>query len=96
VASQYSSYGLNSDENFTASTDISAFVACGGKLLIAHGLQDVLVSTGASEMYWEKLQGQSGRRSTGLPGSTRSLGPVMPSLPRLPLAGTRSPRLKTG
>jgi feruloyl esterase len=42
------------------STDISAFVARGGKLLIAHGLQDVLVSTRASEMYWELLTDQFG------------------------------------
>jgi feruloyl esterase len=42
------------------STDISAFVAKGGKLLLAHGLQDVLVSTRASEMYWELLQDQFG------------------------------------
>jgi feruloyl esterase len=42
------------------STDISAFVARGGKLLLAHGLQDVLVSTRASEMYWELLQAQFG------------------------------------
>jgi len=42
------------------STDISAFVAKGGKLLLAHGLQDVLVSTRASEMYWELLQAQFG------------------------------------
>jgi pimeloyl-ACP methyl ester carboxylesterase len=42
------------------STDISAFVARGGKLLIAHGLQDVLVSTRASEMYWDLLQAQFG------------------------------------
>ena len=41
-------------------TDISKFVARGGKLLIAHGLQDVLVSTRASEMYWELLQDQFG------------------------------------
>jgi feruloyl esterase len=42
------------------STDISAFVARGGKLLLAHGLQDVLVSTRATEWYWEKLQDQFG------------------------------------
>jgi pimeloyl-ACP methyl ester carboxylesterase len=42
------------------STDISAFVARGGKLLLAHGLQDVLVSTRASEMYWELLEAQFG------------------------------------
>ncbi len=78
-------------------TDISAFVARGGKLLLAHGLQDVLVSTRASEMYWELLQAQFGptrvrkfARFYEVPGS------VMPSVPRLPLAGTRSPRLKTG
>jgi len=44
------------------STDISAFVARGGKLLIAHGLQDVLVSFRASEMYWELLEAQFGPR----------------------------------
>ncbi len=42
------------------STDISAFVHKGGKLLLAHGLQDVLVSTRASEMYWELLQDRFG------------------------------------
>jgi hypothetical protein len=42
------------------STDISAFVAKGGKLLLAHGLQDVLVSTRATEMYYQKLQAQFG------------------------------------
>ncbi len=41
-------------------TDISAFVARGGKLLIAHGKADALVSTRATEMYWEKLQTQFG------------------------------------
>lgn len=42
------------------STDISAFVARGGKLLLAHGLQDVLVSTRATEWYWDKLLVQFG------------------------------------
>jgi feruloyl esterase len=42
------------------STDISAFVAKGGKLLLAHGLQDVLVSTRATEMYYQRLQYQFG------------------------------------
>jgi len=42
------------------STDISAFVAKGGKLLLAHGLQDVLVSTRATEMYYQRLQSQFG------------------------------------
>ncbi len=41
-------------------TDIWKFVARGGKLLLAHGLQDVLVSTRASEMYWEILQERFG------------------------------------
>jgi feruloyl esterase len=63
------------------STDISAFVARGGKLLIAHGLQDVLVSTRASEMYWELLQAQFGRKHVHrfarfyeVPGSGHALG----------------------
>ncbi len=42
------------------SPDISKFVARGGKLLIAHGLQDVLVSTRASQMYWELLEAKFG------------------------------------
>jgi feruloyl esterase len=41
-------------------TDISAFVARGGKLLLAHGKQDVLVSTRATEWYYQKLQSQFG------------------------------------
>jgi feruloyl esterase len=62
-------------------TDISAFVARGGKLLIAHGLQDVLVSTRASEMYWELLQAQFGpghvkkfARFYEVPGAGHALG----------------------
>ena len=42
------------------STDISAFVARGGKLLLAHGTQDVLVSTRATQWYYQKLQSQFG------------------------------------
>ncbi len=42
------------------STDISAFVARGGKLLLAHGLQDVLVSTRTTAWYYQKLQAQFG------------------------------------
>jgi feruloyl esterase len=43
-----------------ASTDISAFNARGGKLLLAHGLADVLVSTRATEQYYRQLQAQMG------------------------------------
>lgn len=39
-------------------TDISAFAARGGKLLLAHGLSDVLVSTRATEIYYHRLQAQ--------------------------------------
>uniref|UniRef100_UPI003562594B tannase/feruloyl esterase family alpha/beta hydrolase n=1 Tax=Hydrogenophaga sp. TaxID=1904254 RepID=UPI003562594B len=42
------------------STDISAFVARGGKLLLAHGMSDVLVSTQATQMYYQRLQRQFG------------------------------------
>ena len=42
------------------STDISAFVTHGGKLLLAHGLSDVLVSTQATEQYYQRLQAQFG------------------------------------
>lgn len=42
------------------SSDVSAFVARGGKLLLAHGLSDVLVSTRATEQYYQRLQAQFG------------------------------------
>ena len=38
------------------STDLSAFNKRGGKLLMAHGTADVLVSTRATEQYWQRLQ----------------------------------------
>jgi len=63
------------------STDISKFVARGGKLLLAHGLQDVLVSTRATEVYWESLQAQFGpahvdkfARFYEVPGSGHAFG----------------------
>jgi Tannase and feruloyl esterase len=42
------------------STDISAFAAQGGKLLLAHGMSDTLVSTRATEQYYQRLQAQFG------------------------------------
>lgn len=42
------------------STDISVFAARGGKLLLAHGLSDVLVATQATEQYYQRLQAQFG------------------------------------
>ncbi|MCH2556681.1 MAG: tannase/feruloyl esterase family alpha/beta hydrolase [Alcanivorax sp.] len=48
------SVGLN------AGTNISAFEARGGKLLLAHGMSDVLVSTRATEMYYGRLLNQMG------------------------------------
>lgn len=41
-------------------TDLSGFVARGGKLLLAHGVHDVLVSTRATEQYYGRLQAQFG------------------------------------
>jgi pimeloyl-ACP methyl ester carboxylesterase len=43
-------------------TDYSAFAAKGGKLLIAHGTADVLVSTRATEQYFERLKSAMGAR----------------------------------
>ena len=43
------------------SPNISGFVARGGKLLLAHGLQDVLVSARATEDYYERLVRLFGR-----------------------------------
>jgi feruloyl esterase len=45
-----------------ASTDISAFKARGGKLLLVHGVADVLVSTRATEQYYRRLQARFGAR----------------------------------
>ncbi|MGC2962389.1 tannase/feruloyl esterase family alpha/beta hydrolase [Paraburkholderia graminis] len=45
-----------------ASTDIAAFKERGGKLLLVHGLSDVLVSTRATEQYYRRLQAQFGVR----------------------------------
>lgn len=44
------------------STDISAFAKRGGKLLLAHGLADVLVSSRATELYYERLVAQMGEK----------------------------------
>ncbi len=41
-------------------TDLSAFQAKGGKLLMAHGMADVLVSTRATEQYWQRLNAKMG------------------------------------
>lgn len=43
-----------------ASTDLSAFKSHGGKLLLVHGLVDVLVSTRATEQYYRHLQARFG------------------------------------
>lgn len=47
-------------QSLDTKTDISAFAARGGKLLLAHGVQDVLVSTRATEEYYRRLQAQMG------------------------------------
>ena len=44
------------------STDISAFARRGGKLLMAHGIADVLVSTRATEEYYDRLLARMGPR----------------------------------
>jgi pimeloyl-ACP methyl ester carboxylesterase len=41
-------------------TDFSAFASKGGKLLIAHGTADVLVSTRSTEQYFERLRAAMG------------------------------------
>ncbi len=43
-------------EQLDTRTDIAAFAARGGKLLLAHGLADVLVSSRATEDYYRRLQ----------------------------------------
>lgn len=44
-----------------ARTDIAAFQARGGKLLLAHGLGDVVVSSRATQQYHARLQAQFGQ-----------------------------------
>ena len=46
------------------SSDLSAFVAKGGKLLLAHGASDVLVSTRATAQFYQRLQAQFGPAGT--------------------------------
>ena len=41
-------------------TDLTAFAARGGKLLLAHGVSDVLVSARATAQYYQRLQAQMG------------------------------------
>ncbi|WGS54143.1 tannase/feruloyl esterase family alpha/beta hydrolase [Paraburkholderia sp. D15] len=41
-------------------TDLSAFNAKGGKILMAHGMADALVSTRSSEQYYQRLQATMG------------------------------------
>jgi feruloyl esterase len=43
-----------------AKTDLSGFAARGGKLLMAHGVNDVLVSTRSTRAYYNTLVGQMG------------------------------------
>jgi feruloyl esterase len=41
-------------------TDLTAFSAKGGKILIAHGMADALVSTRSTEQYYQRLQATMG------------------------------------
>lgn len=41
-------------------TDLSAFQAKGGKILMAHGMSDALVSTRATEQYYDRLKATMG------------------------------------
>jgi feruloyl esterase len=48
-----------------AKTDLSKFAAKGGKLLMAHGVNDVLVSTRSTEAYYNTLLAQQGAAQVG-------------------------------
>ena len=41
-------------------TDLSTFAAKGGKILMAHGSHDALVSTRATQQYWSRIRGTMG------------------------------------
>lgn len=47
------------------STDLSAFQKRGGKLLMAHGTADALVSTRATAQYWERMTQTMGAAAVG-------------------------------
>lgn len=64
-------------------TDLSAFMARGGKILMAHGMSDALVSTRSSEDYFARLQSTMGSAAVGsfvryyeIPGYGHSLSTV--------------------
>ncbi|AMO93646.1 prolyl oligopeptidase family protein [Collimonas fungivorans] len=64
-------------------TDLSAFRAKGGKILMAHGMSDALVSTRSSEDYFRRLQSTMGGAAVGsfvryyeIPGYGHSLSTV--------------------
>ncbi|MEO8935402.1 MAG: tannase/feruloyl esterase family alpha/beta hydrolase [Burkholderiaceae bacterium] len=46
-------------------TDLSAFLAKGGKILMAHGMSDALVSTRATEQYFDRLNTTMGNARVG-------------------------------
>ncbi|WP_407928110.1 tannase/feruloyl esterase family alpha/beta hydrolase [Collimonas humicola] len=64
-------------------TDLSAFMAKGGKILMAHGMSDALVSTRSSEDYFRRLQSTMGSTAVDsfvryyeIPGYGHSLSTV--------------------
>ncbi|MDB5766972.1 MAG: hcaG [Collimonas fungivorans] len=64
-------------------TDLSAFKARGGKILMAHGMSDALVSTRSTEDYFRRLQSAMGSAAVGsfvryyeIPGYGHSLSTV--------------------
>jgi feruloyl esterase len=64
-------------------TDLSAFQAKGGKILMAHGMSDALVSTRSSEDYFRRLQSAMGSAAVDsfvryyeIPGYGHSLSTV--------------------
>jgi Tannase and feruloyl esterase len=44
----------------TNKTDLSAFANKGGKILMAHGSHDALVSTRATQQYWQRIRAEMG------------------------------------
>ncbi len=44
----------------TNKTDLSAFAGRGGKILMAHGSHDALVSTRATQQYWQRIRADMG------------------------------------
>ena len=77
--------------------NLDAFAAKGGKLLLAHGTVDVLVSTRATEEYYQRLQARMGPAEVdSSPATTKCRAMATRSARTSTRPGIRSRRSRTG